>query len=75
MPERGSKGSYERVIGSGCEFVRNKRGQSPVLALGIELVGRSAYLYSVRKQILPNPGIRTLRIEPDGQVLHEPCFF
>ena len=51
------------------KLVGSERGQAPVLAEGVEFIGRDADGGIFPEAALPNPRVGPARVKPDGQVL------
>ena len=69
VPQRGPDRLDERLVGGRAEPGGGKRRQLPVLAVGIEGVGRGADDHLLGQQVLPLPGVRAAGIHADRQVL------
>ena len=74
VPQGGTDSLDERSIGGRAELRRGKRRQLPVLAVGIEGVGRGPDDHPVGQQVLPLPGVGSAGIHADGQVLQNGDF-
>ena len=61
----------ERLVAGGAQPVRDERRQAPVLAGGVELVGRRADRDVARQQVLPAPGVGARDVEADRQVVDD----
>ena len=71
VPQRGPDRLDERLVGGRAELGGDKRRQLPVLAVGVEGVGRGADDHLVGQQVLPLPGVRAAGIHADRQILQD----
>ena len=70
VAEGGPDGLHERPVAGGPQPPRVERGQAPVLAPGVELVGRGADGHVEGEDVLPQPGVGAARVDPHRQVVH-----
>ena len=62
----------ERLVAGRPQPPRDERWEAPVLAVGVELVGRRADPHAGGEQVLPQPGVGAVGSGADGEVVDEP---
>src|SRR3954452_704585 len=58
-------------VGAGAQLMRHEGRKPPTLSLCVELVRRRANANPLREVVLRSPGIRSVRINTDGKILHQ----
>ena len=71
VAERGPDGLHERLVAGGPQPPGVERRQAPVLAPGVELVGRGADGHVEGEHVLPQPGVGAAGVDAHRQVVHD----
>ncbi len=71
VAEGGPDGLHERPVAGRLQPPGVERRQPPVLAPGVELVGRGADGHVEGEDVLPQPGVGAAWVDPHGQVVHD----
>ena len=71
VAEPGADGLDERLVAGGAQSPRVEREQSPVLAAGVELVGRGPDRDAVGVGTAVDPSVGSVGVDADGEVVHE----
>lgn len=71
MAEGRANDLAKRLICGGTELMRDEGRQPPILSQGIILVRRRAHRHVSGEHVLPGSGIGTVRIDANGEILHE----
>ncbi len=69
MAQRGADRLDERLVAGGAQLPGDERREAPVLAQGVELVGRRTHAHVEGEEVLPGPSVRPPGVEAHGEVL------
>ncbi len=73
VPEGGPQGLYERLIPGRAQAPGIEGRHAPVLAGGVEGVGRRPHRHPLGELVLPGPGVGPVGVDAHRQVVDQPC--